>query len=74
MNPAPCRALLSRCEGFGDGDDDGTIDGETLVCTSCYFDLMPYSKSGALLNAEIPEALARFQAGRLPLWGRIRFR
>lgn len=74
MNPAPCRALLSRCEGFGDGDDDGTFDGETVVCISCYYDLMPYSKSGALLNAEIPEALERFRTGRLPLWRKSRLR
>ncbi len=67
-----CRAQLgSRCQHdepdalLGDGwRDDGTYDGETIICDPCYLAVMKASPSGKALTEEIPEALRQARAAR----------
>lgn len=73
MNRIRCRAQISeRClDGhptrmqFGDDlpmAEDGTYDGQSIVCDACYVQLMPLTPSGAALNDELPAAIAQAQA------------
>ena len=51
---------------FGDDlpmDEDGTFDGETLVCDPCYVALMPLTPSGKGLHHELDAAIERARAG-----------
>lgn len=45
--------------------EDGTFDGDTIVCDSCYVKLLRYTPSGRGLNDELPAAIeaARADAG-----------
>lgn len=64
-----CRAKLSpRClDGEASGaqfggenlplHEDGTFDGETIVCDPCYVILVPMSPSGAGLKHELDETI-----------------
>ena len=73
-----CRAKVSRScyDGrnprtvYEDGDvtEDGTWDGETVVCDACYMALMPLTPSGQGLLHELPTAIteARRRAGHGP--------
>lgn len=45
--------------------DDGTWDGETIVCDPCYAALMPHTESGKALQEEIPAAIAKLRQERL---------
>lgn len=45
---------------FGDDlpmDEDGTYDGSSLICDSCYVRLMPLTASGRGLNSELDAAI-----------------
>lgn len=60
-----CRAQIDpRCE---DGTllkhwtEDGTYDGDTVVCTWCYWGCVRASGSGVGLLDELPETVARLQ-------------
>ena len=70
-----CRAKISpACYDGQDGkqlfgDDwgmaeDGTYDGETIICDPCYIALMPYTPSGKALGSELPAALERARKER----------
>jgi hypothetical protein len=37
--------------------EDGTYDGESIVCDACYVALMPLTPSGMGLNHELPAAI-----------------
>lgn len=47
---------------FGEPDlgmaKDGTFDGESIVCDSCYIKLMPHTPSGRALHHELDDAIA----------------
>jgi len=71
-----CRARISQAcqhdwaseDAYGEDEqmrDDGTWDGETVVCTPCYVVLMPYTPSGRGLTEELPDAIeaARIRKG-----------
>lgn len=65
MPEITCRAkLVGAClhgkdtyQQFGEPDrpmsDDGTFDGESIVCDPCYIALMPYTPSGRALTHEV---------------------
>lgn len=36
---------------------DGTFDGETIVCNTCFLVIMPLTESGRALTREIPAAI-----------------
>lgn len=68
-----CRAQThSRCldgqptrHAFGEDlplAEDGTFDGESIVCDPCYIGLMPLTPSGNGLLAELPAAIAAVRA------------
>lgn len=42
--------------------EDGTWDGETIVCDACYLALQPLTVSGAALYDELPAAILQYQA------------
>jgi hypothetical protein len=42
--------------------EDGTYDGESIVCDPCYVKLCPLTQSGAALHDEIPEAIDLYRA------------
>lgn len=57
-----CRARVSvDCENgeepYYDQEEDGTWNGESVICDPCYIKLMPYTPSGRALLDEIDEAL-----------------
>jgi hypothetical protein len=39
--------------------DDGTYDGESIVCDPCYLVLLPFTPSGAGLTHELNPAIER---------------
>lgn len=41
--------------------EDGTFDGESIVCDACYLQLMPLTRSGAATNDEIPGAISLYR-------------
>ena len=43
--------------------EDGTWDGETIVCDACYVALMPHTASGRGLRHELDGAIAKLRAG-----------
>jgi hypothetical protein len=50
MNDQPTSNML----GYdGPMSDDGTFDGDTIVCDACYVGLMPFTDSGRALRAEL---------------------
>lgn len=69
MHTIKCRAKLSNICLDGqpttkqfEGQDlplseDGTFDGDTIVCDPCFIVIMPYSPSGRALRPEIEEAI-----------------
>lgn len=77
MTTIKCRARVST-ECFHDSesrrqfgydaplDEDGTFDGETIVCDPCYIKLMPHTPSGSGLNHELPDAIAHLRAQATP--------
>lgn len=42
--------------------EDGTYDGQSIVCDACYAKLCPLTKSGAALLEELPEAISLYHA------------
>lgn len=40
-------------------DEDGTFDGESIVCDMCYVALMPLTPSGRGLHHELPAAIEK---------------
>lgn len=41
--------------------EDGTFDGETIVCDPCYVALMPFTPSGVARNDELPAAIETYR-------------
>ena len=68
-----CRAQLSPVCEHGDDEheenemaEDGTFDGETVICTSCYVFLMPHTPSGRGLNHELDVAVRKLKGLAIP--------
>jgi hypothetical protein len=70
-----CRARISaRCldgqptrKQFGEDlpmGEDGTYDGQTIVCDACYVALVPLTPSGQGLNRELSDAIRRAREAR----------
>lgn len=74
LDTIQCRAQISPgCNhgepyniASGDPDaipaDDGTWDGQTIICDPCYVTLMPLTPSGRGLTHELPNAIALARA------------
>lgn len=45
--------------------DDGTWDGQSIVCDPCYAALMPHTASGKALQEEIPAAIAKLREEKI---------
>lgn len=41
--------------------EDGTFDGESVVCDPCYLLLLPRTRSGRGLSHELPEAIRSYR-------------
>jgi hypothetical protein len=66
-----CRAKVNddcldatELEGDNHVEEDGTYDGESIVCDSCYISIMPFSKSGQALTDEIDSAIHSYLSNR----------
>lgn len=44
-----------------DWQDDGTFDGQTIVCDCCYIAIMPLTRSGQANTDEVPLAITRLR-------------
>ena len=81
LPPSPalisCRARLSQACEHGTPDDselpmreDGTYNGFTVVCTSCYIELMPHTPSGRALEEEIEQTILKLRGPQAAEWAR----
>lgn len=65
-----CRATVSTAcfagQHFPEWDDDGTYDraSDSVVCDSCYIEVMNASPSGRALAHEIEPTIKRIKAAR----------
>lgn len=41
--------------------EDGTWDGDTIICNACYMEAMPFSISGAMLEDEFENAIKHYK-------------
>ena len=67
MSRIACRGRIAKAclngqpeeVAFEEGmSEDGTFDGQSIVCDPCYVALMPLTPSGRGLLAELPAAIA----------------
>jgi hypothetical protein len=61
LNGQPMSTQIPDEEGFPPSrmSDDGTFDGQSIVCDACYVQLMPLTPSGRGLHHELDAAIAK---------------
>lgn len=51
--------------------EDGTWNGRSVICNSCYVALLPYTPDGMGLLADLPRAIQLYKDARLPVEDRV---